>query len=91
MSPTRTLDQVHNLYVHDANLSLEPSLGIIAKLTKGHVIYKMEGALMPSTYKASSFNKRLGKTIEGGIDLPVVMRFKKNTTTNKAGETVISL
>jgi len=91
MSPTRTLDQVHNLYVHDANLSLEPSLGIMAKLTKGHVIYKMENALMPSTYKASSFNKRLGKSIEGGIDLPVVMRFKKNTTKNKAGETVISL
>ena len=90
-SPTRDFEIVHNLYVHDANLSLEPSLGLMAKLTKGHVIYKIEGAKMPSTYRAAIFNKTLGKSMESGIRLPVVMRFKKNTTTNEAGETVISL
>jgi hypothetical protein len=70
---------------------LEPSLGIMAKLTKGHVIYKMEGAKMPSTYRAAIFNKTLGKSMESGIRLPIVMRFAHNNTTNEAGETVISL
>jgi hypothetical protein len=90
-SPTRDFEIVHNLYVHDANLSLEPSLGLMAKLTKGHVIYKIEGAKMPSTYRAAIFNKTLGKSMESGIRLPIVMRFAHNNTTNEAGETVISL
>jgi hypothetical protein len=91
MSPTRLLEDMHNLYVHDSNLSLEPSLGIMAKLTKSHVIYKMEGIKMPSSYRAVSFNDALQRSVESGIMLPMVMRFNKNTMKNEAGETVISL
>jgi predicted NAD-dependent protein-ADP-ribosyltransferase YbiA (DUF1768 family) len=91
MSPTRTFEAIHNLYVHEANLSLEPSLGIMAKLSKGHPIYKSIGAKMPATYRVISFNKALNRSIESGIKLPVVMRFDHNKTTNTKGETVISL
>jgi hypothetical protein len=91
MSPTRMFEAAHNLYVHESNLALEPSLGIMAKLSKGHPIYKSIGAKMPATYKVIAFNQSLNKTIESGIELPVVMRFDHNETTNRKGETVISL
>lgn len=91
LSPTRMFEAVHNLYVHEANLSLEPSLGIMAKLSKGHPIYKSIGARMPSTYRVIAFNTALNKSIESGVRLPVVMRFAHNETTNTKGETVISL
>jgi predicted NAD-dependent protein-ADP-ribosyltransferase YbiA (DUF1768 family) len=90
-SPTRMFEAAHNLYVHEANLSLEPSLGIMAKLSKGHPIYKSIGAKMPASYRVISFNKALNRSIESGIKLPVVMRFAHNETTNSKGETVISL
>tara|TARA_R110002126_G_scaffold40065_6_gene118041 strand:+ start:9600 stop:21773 length:12174 start_codon:yes stop_codon:yes gene_type:complete len=91
MSPTRMFEAAHNLYVHESNLSLEPSLGIMAKLSKGHPIYKSIGAVMPASYRVMSFSNILNKTIESGVRLPVVMRFAHNTTTNSKGETVISL
>jgi predicted NAD-dependent protein-ADP-ribosyltransferase YbiA (DUF1768 family) len=90
-SPTRMFEAAHNLYVHEANLSLEPSLGIMAKLSKGHPIYKSIGAKMPASYRVISFNKALNRSIESGVKLPVVMRFAHNETTNSKGETVISL
>ena len=70
----------YNLYVHDANLSLEPSLGILAKLTKSIPMYKAAGAKMPATYNA-------GLTLK----VPLDVRFNKNTTVNSKGETVISI
>ena len=91
ISPTRVLEVTYNLYKHDANLSLEPSLGIMAKLAKSHPIYKSIGAKMPAVYRASSYNQSLAKTLESGYVLPVVMRFTHNKTTNGAGQEVISL
>jgi hypothetical protein len=91
ISPTRVLEATYNLYKHDANLSLEPSLGIMAKLAKSHPIYKSVGALMPATYRASAFIEALNKTIETGYTLPVVMRFAHNKTRNAKGQEVISL
>jgi hypothetical protein len=91
ISPTRVLEATYNLYKHDANLSLEASLGIMAKLTKSHPIYKSVGAIMPATYKASAFIEALNKTIETGYTLPVVMRFAHNKTRNAQGQEVISL
>jgi len=70
----------YNLYVHDANLSLEPSLGILAKLTKSIPMYKAAGAKMPATYNA-------GITLK----VPLDVRFNKNITVNSKGETVISI
>lgn len=91
ISPTSVLEAIYNLYKHDANLSLEASLGIMAKLTKSHPIYKSVGAKMPSTYKASSFIEALNKTVETGYELPVVMRFTHNKIKNAKGAEVISL
>jgi len=91
ISPTRVLEATYNLYKHDANLSLEASLGIMAKLTKSHPIYKSVGAKMPATYKASSFIEALNKTVETGYELPVVMRFTHNKIKNAKGAEVISL
>jgi alkylated DNA repair dioxygenase AlkB len=91
ISPTRVLEATYNLYKHDANLSLEASLGIMAKLTKSHPIYKSVGAKMPATYKASSFIEALNKTVETGYELPVVMRFTHNKIKNAKGKEVISL
>lgn len=80
MSPTRAFEAIHNLYVHDANLSLEPSLGILAKLAKSHPIYKSVGAKMPAEYK-----------LNNSLVVPMTMRFAHNTIINSQGENVISL
>ena len=70
----------YNLYVHDANLSLEASLGILAKLTKSIPMYKAAGAKMPATYNSNIV-----------VKVPLDARFNKNTTVNSKGETVISI
>lgn len=87
ISPTRIFDADYNLYKFDANLSLEPSLGILAKLSKSHPIFKSVGAKMPSTYRLSGTG--VGKY--KGIEAPVFMPFKTNTVKNKEGKEVISL
>ena len=79
-NPSTHFTAAYNLYVHDANLSLEPSLGILAKLTKSIPIYKAAGAKMPATYSVSS-----------RVEVPLDARFKKNTIKNKEGKTVVSL
>lgn len=95
MSPSRTFEAVHNLFVHEANLSLEPSLGILAKLTKSHPVYKSVGAKMPATYKLPIYNfqtqKADTKYIGNLITVPMTMRFGHNTVKNKNGVEVISL
>jgi hypothetical protein len=93
MSPSRPLDVIHNLFVHDANLSLEPSLGILAKLAKSHPIYKSIGAPMPATYKIPVYNNLTAKyeVKDASVDMPMVMRFAHNNMLNSKGETVISL
>jgi hypothetical protein len=79
-NPSTHFTAGYNLYVHDANLSLEPSLGILAKLTKSIPMYKAAGAKMPATYSATS-----------RVVVPLDVRLNKNTTVNKDGEIVVSL
>lgn len=79
-NPSTHFTAGYNLYVHDANLSLEPSLGILAKLTKSIPMYKAAGAKMPATYSATS-----------RVIVPLDVRFNKNNTINKDGEVVVSL
>jgi hypothetical protein len=79
-NPSTHFTAGYNLYVHDANLSLEPSLGILAKLTKSIPMYKAAGAKMPATYSATS-----------RVVVPLDVRLNKNTTINKDGEVVVSL
>jgi hypothetical protein len=90
ISSSRPYDYIYNLYKFAANLSLEPSLGIQAKNTKNHVLFKMLGAKMPESYKNSVYNNFLYEFEDGLIDIPFVMRFKKNTIT-KNGKEVISI
>jgi hypothetical protein len=93
MSGSRAFEAVHNLFVHDANLSLEPSLGIIAKLAKSHPISKAAGAKMPFSYTQPVYNF-VNETYTSdtvGVSIPVEMRFKHNTVKNNAGKEVISL
>jgi len=91
ISPTRLLEATYNLYKHAANLSLEPSLGIQAKITKNHTIFKTIGAKMPNTYKDEFFNLDTGELIIKPLELPLVMRFLHNVVRNEKGELVISL
>jgi hypothetical protein len=91
ISPTRLLEATYNLYKHAANLSLEPSLGIQAKITKNHTIFKTIGAKMPNTYKDEFFNLDTGELIIKPLELPLVMRFLHNVVKNEKGELVISL
>lgn len=91
ISPTRLLEATYNLYKHAANLSLEPSLGIQAKITKNHTIFKTIGNKMPATYRNEFFDIDTGQVITGNIDLPMIMRFKHNIIKNKKGEYLISL
>lgn len=79
-SPTSHFTIGYNLYVHDANLSLEPSLGILAKLTKSIPLYKAAGAKMPATYRISD-----------AVKVPLKVRFDVNTTVNSNGDEVISI
>ena len=81
LNPTRAFEEIHNLYVHEANLSLEPSLGILAKNTKSIPMYKAAGAKMAAGYF----------TPYEGILVPQKLRFKLKKTKNKNNETVISL
>lgn len=83
-SPTRHMELGYNLYVHDANLSLEPALGILAKLTKSIPMFKAAGAKMVPDiiFKNGNVTK---------FSVPLKMRFAKNTIKNKLGIDVISL
>ena len=91
ISPSRPYDYIYNLYKFAANLSLEPSLGIQAKNTKNHVLFKMLGAKMPESYKNSVYNKNLREFEDGLIDIPFVIRFKHNIIKSKSGNEVISI
>ena len=91
ISPSRNYDYIYNLYKFASNLSLEPSLGIQAKNTKNHVLFKMLGAKMPESYKNSVFNKNLREFEDGLIDIPFVIRFKHNIIKSKSGNEVISI
>jgi hypothetical protein len=91
ISPSRNYDYIYNLYKFAANLSLEPSLGIQAKNTKNHVLFKMLGAKMPKSYKNSVFNKNLREFEDGLIDMPFIIRFKHNIIKLKNGDEVISI
>jgi alkylated DNA repair dioxygenase AlkB len=91
VSPTRQNEISHQLYLHDANLSLEPSLGVQANFTKSHVLYKTVGVNMPASYTTSYANTKTNKIIKSLVDLPMVMRLKHNTAINEAGKEVISL
>jgi len=91
ISPSRNYDYIYNLYKFAANLSLEPSLGIQAKNTKNHVLFKMLGAKMPKSYKNSVFNKNLREFEDGLIDIPFIIRFKHNIIKSKNGDEVISI
>lgn len=81
LNPTRAFEEIHNLYVHDANLSLEPSLGILAKNTKSIPMYKAAHAKMPEQYE----------TPYDRISVPQKIRFKHSFTKDKDGKKVISL
>ena len=91
ISPSRNYDYIYNLYKFASNLSLEPSLGIQAKNTKNHVLFKMLGAKMPESYKNSVYNKNLREFEDGLIDIPFVIRFKHNIIKSKSGNEVISI
>jgi alkylated DNA repair dioxygenase AlkB len=91
VSPTRQNEISHQLYLHDANLSLEPSLGVQANFTKSHVLYKTVGVNMPATYTTSYTNFSTNKVIKSLVEIPMVMRLKHNTAINEAGKEVISL
>lgn len=81
LSPTRMLEVGYNRYVHDANLSLNKSLGIQAKRTKNHVLNKVLGAKFPTTYKKTAWNPISNSPQETDIDFDFKMRFPHNTVT----------
>lgn len=81
LSPTRMLEVGYNRYVHDANLSLNKSLGIQAKRTKNHVLNKVLGAKFPTTYKKTAWNPITNSPEETDIDFNFKMRFPHNTVT----------
>lgn len=81
LSPTRMLEVGYNRYVHDANLSLNKSLGIQAKRTKNHVLNKVLGAKFPTTYKKTAWNPITNSPEETDIDFDFKMRFPHNTVT----------
>ena len=88
ISPSTLLTVAYNLYKFDANLSLEPALGITAKVNKNHVMYKTLLAPMPLVYKKQV---NLGNgLVDETIDVPMHMRFKVNKI-NIDGKDHISL
>ena len=78
LSPTRMLEVGYNRYVHDANLSLNKSLGIQAKRTKNHVLNKILGAKFPATYKKTAWDPISRSPQETDIDFDFKMRFPHN-------------
>jgi hypothetical protein len=88
VSPSTLLTAAYNLYKFDANLSLEPALGITAKINKNHIMYKTLSAPMPLVYKKQV---NLGNgLVDETIDVPMHMRFKVNKI-NIDGKDHISL
>ena len=78
LSPTKMLEVGYNRYVHDANLSLNKSLGIQAKRTKNQVLNKILGAKFPATYKKTAWDPISRSPQETDIDFDFKMRFPHN-------------
>ena len=79
ISPSTLLSAAYNLYKHDANLSLESALGIVAKVNKNHIMYKTVKGKMPLKYKKSYYDKSVGRYVEGKMEIPMVLRLDHNT------------
>jgi len=88
ISPSTLLTVAYNLYKFDANLSLEPALGITAKVNKNHIMYKTLLAPMPLVYK-KQINLGNG-LVDETVDVPMHLRFKHNKL-NIDGKEHISL
>jgi len=91
MSPSRALDNDYNLSQHEAMLSGNLPLGIMAKKNKVHALFKSVGALMPASYNATIWNDETKKYDEIPAKYDVVIRMKTNKTTNTKGQQVVSL
>ena len=91
MSPSRVLDIEYNLSVHEANLSGNTPLGILAKKNKSHALFKSIGALMPKAYKATMWNDVSKKYDEIDAYYDVVIRMAHKKISNSKGEEVVSL
>ena len=64
MSPTRVLEERHNLNKFQKNLEGRKSLGLTAVNNKLNPILNSIGAKMPSTYKASYYDDKKSKYID---------------------------
>jgi hypothetical protein len=91
MSPSRSFDNDYNLSQHEAMLSGNMPLGIMAKKNKVHALFKSVGAIMPKSYNATVWNDETKKYDEIPAKYDVVIRMNHNKTTNLKGETVVSL
>ena len=91
MSPSRLFDIEYNLSKHEEFLSGNMPLGIMAKKNKVHALFKSVGAMMPKSYKATTWNEADSKYDEMPVDYDVVMRIKHQKARNANGEEVVSL
>ena len=84
MSPSRSLDNDYNLNQHEAMLSGNMPLGIMAKKNKVHALFKSVGAVMPLSYNATVWNDETKKYDEIPAQYDVVVRMKHNKTMSGA-------
>jgi alkylated DNA repair dioxygenase AlkB len=80
MSPSRSLDNDYNLSQHEAMLSGNMPLGIMAKKNKVHALFKSVGAIMPLSYNATVWNDETKKYDEIPAQYDVVIRMRHNKT-----------
>jgi len=64
MSPTRVLEERHNLNKFQKNLEGGKSLGMLAINNKLNPVLNSIGAKLPATYKASTFDSNLNKYVD---------------------------
>jgi hypothetical protein len=84
MSPSRSFDNDYNLSQHEAMLSGNMPLGIMAKKNKVHALFKSVGAVMPLSYNATIWNDETKKYDEIPAKYDVVIRMNHNKTMNGA-------
>ena len=84
MSPSRSLDNDYNLSQHEAMLSGNMPLGIMAKKNKVHALFKSVGAVMPLSYNATVWNDETKKYDEIPAQYDVVVRMEHNKTMSGA-------
>jgi exodeoxyribonuclease-5 len=89
ISPTTVLEQRYNVAKHGHNIIGKAVLGIAASENAMNPVFNQAGVVLPKKYKASTFNRSLGKYVETGSPIYDMRLFMPHNKT-KGGNISLS-